>query len=360
MSTRAAVARLAFALAVVAGLCPACGKKAPPLPPELRGPNAPPSVTVRQIGELPHVVFELPAPRGTKPAQEMARVELIRVVYDSEEAPPPTPDAFRRRGERVRVELGDPFTPGAVLALSDPTVTELERGGVRQTLRYAVRVLDRRGRPSAWVAAPDLVLVAATPPPQGLTAEPTAAGVRLAWSGATDHGYNVYRSTADGVLTLLNDLPIRAEEYLDEDVQIGQPYEYRVRALFADGRPRRETNDSNVASVTAVDRFPPQPPQGLVAVQEGTGVRLFWDPSPERDVTGYRVFRSVDGAGFERIGPDPLTRPLYLDADVRTGQRVIYRVTAVDGASPPNESGPAETPPLALIDEPASGEDGPG
>jgi hypothetical protein len=289
----------------------------------------------------------------------MARVELIRVVYDSEAPPPPTPDAFRRRGERVRVEHADPFTPGAVLAMRDPTVEALDRKGVSQTLRYAVRVLDRRGRPSSWVAAPDLVLLAAAHPPVELMAEPTAAGVRLVWSGAAESGYNLYRSTADGAQMLLNDLPIRAQEYLDEDARIGQLYTYRVRALLAEGRPRRESADSAAAIVTAVDRFPPQPPQGLVAVQEGNNVRLFWDPSPERDVTGYRVFRSLDGADFVRIGPDPLERPLYLDTAVRSGQRVRYRVTAVDGAVPPNESGHEETPPLTLIDEPVSGEDGP-
>ena len=30
--------------------------------------------------------------------------------------------------------------------------------------------------------------------------------------------------------------------------------------------------------------------------------------------------------------------PLYLDPDVRVGQRIAYRVTAVDGWVPPNES----------------------
>lgn len=342
------------------GLAVACGKKGPPLPPPLRGPHAPLSVSVRQIGEFPHVVFELPSPRGGKPVQEMSRVELIRVVYDSEAPPPPDPDAFRRRGERVRVESADPFTPGAVFALSDPTVVKLDRQGVSQTLRYAVRVLDRRGRPSAWVAAPDLVLLATADPPVGLAAEPTAAGVRLVWSGEAENGYNLYRATDDGAQVAVNDQPIRAEEYLDEEAQIGHLYTYRVRALLAEGRPRRESADSSAATVTAVDRFPPEPPQGLVAVQEGLGVRLFWDPSPERDVTGYRVFRSLDGTDFVRIGPDPLERPLYLDTAVRPGQRVLYRVTAVDGAVPPNESGPAETPPLTLIDEPVPGEDGPG
>ncbi len=352
--------RSALVLAGVAAIASGCGKKAPPLPPALRGPNAPRSVTVRQIGELPHVVFELPSPRGVKPTQEMSRVELIRLVYDSETPPPPDPDAFRRRGERVRIVQGDPFKPGAILALSDPSVKELDRSGAGQTLRYAVRVLDRRGRSSAWVAAPDLVPLPAGRPPDSLAAEPTAAGIRLVWSGDADRGYNLYRSSGEGTQVPVNDQPIRATEFLDDDAQIGQTYEYLVRALLAEGRPRRESADSEVAVVTAVDRFPPAPPHGLVAVQEGNGVRLFWDPSPERDVAGYRVFRSLDGAGFVLIGPDPLERPLYLDADVRPGQRVRYRVTAIDAADPPNESGPAETPPLTLIDEPVpGGEDGP-
>ncbi len=61
-----------------------------------------------------------------------------------------------------------------------------------------------------------------------------------------------------------------------------------------------------------------------------------------------------------RIGPDPLERPLYLDTAVRPGQRVRYRVTAIDGAEPPNESGHAGTAPLTLIEEPVPAEDGQG
>jgi hypothetical protein len=360
MSFHRAALRLSLTLAVIGLAGSGCGKKSPPLPPELRGPHAPAAVSVRQIGEFPHVAFELPSPRGSKPAQEMIRVELIRVVYASEAPPPPSPDAFRRRGDRVHVEHGDPFAAGAVLAMRDMTVQELDRGGMGQTLRYAVRVLDRRGRSSAWVAAPDLVLLDAKAPPAGLTAEPTGAGVRLVWSGATDKGYNLYRSAADGPQVAVNEVPIRAEEYLDEDVRLGQVYTYRVRALLADGRPRRETADSESAVVTAVDRFPPQPPRGLVAVQEGAAVRLFWDPSPERDVAGYRIYRSIDGAAFVALGPDLLERPLYLDNNVGSGRRVRYRVTAIDSAVPSNESGHAETPPLTMIDEPAPGVGNPG
>ena len=345
--------RPAAALLLLFSVVVACGKKAPPLPPEPRGPNFPREVRVRQIGEVPHVVFDLPSPRGGKPVQEMVRVELLRVLYESETAPPPDPDAFRRRGDVVRVEYADPFAPGAVVGLSDPTVVELDGRGVGKIFRYAVRVLDRRDRPSAWVAVPDLVLLAAGNPPAGLSAEPTAMGVRLRWEGNAENGYNIYRSEGDAAASIaINDQPIRANEYLDEDIRMGRRYNYRVRALLADGRPRRETVDSPPVDVTAVDKFAPESPRGLVAVQEGAGVRLFWDPSPERDVIGYRVSRSIDGAAFVPIGPDPLERPLFLDTEVRPGQRVRYRVTALDAAEPTNESAPAATEPLTMIGEP--------
>lgn len=337
-----------------------CGKKAPPLPPEPRGPHVPSAVGIRQIGEFPDLVFRLPQPRGGQPGQQVARVELIRVAYATENSPPPDADAFRRRGELVRVEHADPFVPGTVLRLSDPTVLSMDNRAVGATLRYAVRVLDRRSRPSTWVAAPDLVLLPAEAAPTGLGAEPTAAGVRLTWHGESANGYNLYRSAAEGETPqAVNDQPIRATDFLDEDVKIGGRYTYLVRALLADGLPRRESANSVSATVSAVDRFAPGPPVRLVAVQEGPAVRLFWDPNPERDVTGYRVSRSVDGGAFVSIGPDPLERPLYLDTDVRPGQRLRYRVTAVDGAEPRNESEPAETEQLTLIEEPVSG-GGPG
>lgn len=348
--------RLPLLVLVTAAVIVSCGKKGPPLPPEPRGPHIPVSVGVRQVGALPSLVFKLPQPRGSNPGQQISRVELIRVSYATESPPPPDADAFRRRGELVHVELADAFPPGAILTLNDESAAEMTNGAVGLTLRYAVRALDRRGRPSPWVAAPDLVLLPAGTTPTNLAAEPTAPGVRLTWEGASDGGYSVYRSSMDGEAAVaVNDRPIRATEYLDENVKIGDRYTYFVRGLLAEGRPRRETASSDPAIVTAVDRFPPDPPRGLIAVQEGFAVRLFWDPNPERDVIGYRVFRSVDEGPFVSIGADPLERPLYLDTGVLAGQRLRYRVTAVDGAAPPNASEPAESEALTVIEEPAAG-----
>jgi hypothetical protein len=155
----------------------------------------------------------------------------------------------------------------------------------------------------------------------------------------------------------LNSGPLEETAYLDTTVTIGDSYTYRIRVVLSEGRPYSEGPDSPAITLVAHDRFAPSAPEGLVAVQEGLAVRLFWDPNPERDIRGYRVYRKVEIEGREsswiRIGDDPIARPSYLDTDAAVGQRLTYRVTAIDRASPANESAPSATQVVDLREEPA-------
>ena len=230
---------------------------------------------------------------------------------------------------------------------------------VGHTLRYAIRVRDRRGRPSPLVVAKDLVPLAAVAAPTALRAEPTADGVRLVWDapeGAGPFRYNVYRSAPDAAHaeTPLNTNPIADTEYLDSGVGTGERHIYSVRVALADGVPYREGETSAAREILTEDRFAPAPPQGLVAVQEGRAVRLFWNPNRERDLAGYRLYRWLDPGPWSRFGPDPVERPLYLDEDVREGQHPFYRVTAVDRSLPPNESQPSSAVDVQVLAEPVA------
>jgi hypothetical protein len=116
-----------------------------------------------------------------------------------------------------------------------------------------------------------------------------------------------------------------------------------MRAAAAAGLPFRESVDSDTVTVVAQDRFPPAPPAGLVAVEEGGAMRLFWNPSPERDVVAYQVYRRAPGEDAWRPLGEPVDQPLFLDPDVLRGAGPVgYRVTALDRAQPPNESAPSE------------------
>jgi hypothetical protein len=228
-------------------------------------------------------------------------------------------------------------------------------------LRYAVRVRDRRGRPSALVAARDLVLADDLPAPAAPAAEATADGVRLRWSAAGEGAkFNVYRAREDAPFgeRPLNPQPLSTPEYLDAAAQPGARYRYAVRQLVAEGAPPRESASSGETIVLAEDRFSPGKPDGLVAVQEGNAVRLFWSPNGERDLAGYRLYRRAGDGEWERIGPDPIVEPFFLDGGVSAGMHVDYRVAAVDRTTPPNESAASDPIDVNVVADPLSPAEG--
>jgi hypothetical protein len=346
---------LAAALCVAAG---SCGKVGPLRPPAPRGPQAPGDVVARQVGAGVEVAFTVPQPTGSEASQQVAQTQILRVDYPRGVTPSVDPEAFRLRGQVVVEVDVDAGRPGTRQVVADPTVSQLTDAGVGWTLRYGVRVRDRRDRPSTLVVARDLAVVAAVGAPTKLTAQASADGVRLAWDapeGVPDATFNIYRGPAEGLLDEkpLNLKPLATPDYLDADVRVGATYRYVVRSVAADGPPFRESVSSPPAIVDASDRFAPAAPAGLVAVQEGAAVRLLWNPNAEPDLDGYFVYRKL-GGDWTRQG-EILGQPSYLDPDVKPGDVVRYRVTAVDRANPPNESEPSVEVKLQVAADPGAG-----
>jgi hypothetical protein len=263
------------------------------------------------------------------------------------------------RGDVV-LSVGAPYgKSGERLMLSDLSVSELADRGIGWTLRYGVRVRDQRGRPSPVVVAKDLTTVKPAAAPRALSGQASADGVRLTWEaaeGVTGATYNVYRGPLDGKLSErpLNVQPLTTLDDLDTATEAGKTYRYVVRAVSAEGPPYRESASSNEAVVNASDRFAPAPPTGLVAVQEGKAVRLFWNPGPENDIDGYRVYRRSGDAGFAPVDKAIVRQPSFLDAGVTPGTVVSYRVTAIDRADVPNESGPSAEVEVRVAAEPGT------
>ena len=338
----------------------ACGKVGPLQPPAPRGPLPPAAVEARQVGDRVEVALTVPQARGHDPSQTVQRTELLRVAYPSGRTPPLEPDALRVRGHVVASREDEKAKPGDRIVLADPSVSQLADGGIGWTLRYGVRVRDRRGRPSPLVVAKDLTTVPPVPAPRALSGQASADGVRLTWEAPPDASpsatYNVYRGPVDGRLSErpLNVQPLSSRDELDAGVEAGKSYRYVVRAVAADGPPYRESASSNEAVVDASDRFPPAAPSGLVAVQEGSGVRLLWNPGSETDLEGYRVYRKLGEGAFERIGGDIVRQPSFLDAGVAPGSVATYRVTAIDRTVPPNESATSAEVELRVVADPGT------
>ena len=86
------------------------------------------------------------------------------------------------------------------------------------------------------------------------------------------------------------------------------------------------------------DIFPPVRPVGLRALNEEGTIILLWHPNDEPDLAGYNVWRS-DGASKLRLLELPVVpEAAFQDVSVSSGRLYTYSVTAVDGATPPNES----------------------
>lgn len=92
-------------------------------------------------------------------------------------------------------------------------------------------------------------------------------------------------------------------------------------------------------SVDGVDALAPSRPDGVYSVTGDHQIDIYWNANDERDLSGYRVYRSEQAeAGYQRIAS--VGANTYTDRDVANGRSYYYKITAFDDAG--NESGGSE------------------
>jgi len=134
--------------------------------------------------------------------------------------------------------------------------------------------------------------------------------------------------------------------YEDKQTEFGSTYTYSVRSVVQISDRELESSDSNLATITIRDLYPPSAPQGLVAVfvpaigDVLAHLELSWAINPETDVAGYNVYRSEQqGTLGTRLNPALLLTPAFRDMSAVAGRDYFYQVTAVDRSG--NESSPS-------------------
>jgi hypothetical protein len=196
-----------------------------------------------------------------------------------------------------------------------------------RTVVYALRMTNERGE-SAGLSNLSALPVLSPPAAPDLHARVTQAAVILDWTPQPGAAYRVYR---DGQLLAT----VTDGDYQDREFEFDREYRYLVRGLAREGQLTAESADSNLVTVKPEDTFPPEPPQGLRAVQvqvDGV-VELSWTPNREADLAGYVVYR-----GAVRLNQDLLLSPTFRDP--APGPAPRYRVAAVDRKG--NQSRPSE------------------
>ncbi|MBV9242270.1 MAG: hypothetical protein JO314_09710, partial [Acidobacteria bacterium] len=216
-------------------------------------------------------------------------------------------------------------------------------------LRYAIRFVNASGQKAAFSNA--IVIEPASKiasNPTDLKIEASQDALKLSWKAPETNidqtkpvailGYNIYRSnSATQPARLLNKTPWQGTSYADEFFEFNKDYWYFVRAVSAGvGSEPVESAESNVVQFTAKDVFPPSAPAAItIAAAPGT-ISIFWAINPEKDVVGYKLYRSTDKElprdQWTPVSPDLLKTNTYQDTKVESGKTYYYYLTATDSA----------------------------
>ena len=178
--------------------------------------------------------------------------------------------------------------------------------------------------------------------PLGLSGESSGSHpgtISLDW--ADNHepdifGYSVYVSRRPMGPFIRRAWLLPDSSYSDPGATDGASYYYSVGAINSWGL---ESPKSAVARITSTDFTPPSPPSGLqlTAFDRVEGkARLKWSPSPDADVSGYRIYRQ-DGDGPRTPVTALLFASEYEDLTLSEEGIFSYSATAIDLTG--NESG---------------------
>ena len=180
-------------------------------------------------------------------------------------------------------------------------------------------------------------------PPTDLILTPKADGVEVGWSSAAAGlaGFDVYRRDAEvkEFAEPLTQAAADARSVLDRGAAFGHRFIYAVTAVGS-RQPLLESGITETREIDYRDRFAPPVPASLVALADPGRVRLVWTASGASDLAGYRVSRRRADGDWKPLTAEPIAATEYVDEGLAAGERVAYRVTAVDQIG--NESVPAE------------------
>ena len=198
-----------------------------------------------------------------------------------------------------------------------------------QQVTLLVRATGPRGKASEWSNPAVLPVGIPLAAPANFRVMAVPEGVRIEWSGSAGR-YRIFRGAGDAAPERLAESG--QSEYLDSTAAFGSPYKYFVQAIEGE---LRQSEISDVVSITPLDTFAPAVPAGLTAVAGVNAIELAWERNTEDDFSGYYIYRSTEGGAFERIA-GPIDAPTFSDRSVEAGKKYSYAVTAIDNAA--NES----------------------
>ncbi len=314
---RAAVLAFSISLLVLFG----CGYVGPVVPPSPELPSAVGDLAVVEQGNTIRITFSTP-PRTTDnlPIKRFSNIDL-RI------GPVPAPFDLEHWAATAKQYPVEPPEPNDA---DDPRPQSIEKTilapeWVGQRVAVGVRTeVKKKDHYSPWSNIVRLEVIPPLPPP-AIKLEATAQGVKITWpaEGEGLH-YEVYRQRP-GDKQPVHIGTAEHDDYLDTTAQYDTAYSYSVVAA----KGQAESLPSGGVEITPIDTFPPSIPASITGLATPNSIEVSWQRSPESDLKGYYIYRSVNGGSFTRQG-DLLTLPTYSDHSVEHGKTYRYAVGAVD------------------------------
>ncbi|MFI5452295.1 FG-GAP-like repeat-containing protein [Pedobacter sp. UC225_61] len=209
------------------------------------------------------------------------------------------------------------------------------------TYYYRITAKDASGNESPYSnevsATPQAGQAQTVSIPQGLSANPGDAVVKLDWlanTEATLAGYEVYGGTSANPTTLLTTVPVGSTTYTDANLSNGTTYYYRIVAKLTDGSTSGYSNEVS-ATPQAGQAQTVSIPQGLSANPGDAVVKLDWLANTEANLAGYEVYGGTSANPTTLLTNVQAGTQTYTDANLSNGTTYYYRIVAklTDGST---------------------------
>jgi len=331
-----------FALVVLIGS--GCGKRGTPVPPKERVQQHV-EVSGFQRGNQIILSWKMPARNASKSSVlNISRADIYRLAEPLTSPLQLSEEEFSNRSTLIAaMAISEADFQSKSMTYKDA----LEFAGQAARLRYGVRFVNAAGQKAGFS---NIVLIEPTSKvaanPTLLRAEASQDAIHLKWLPSQANvdastpvrilGYNVYRSTSPKEPgKLLNETPVATAGFDDEFFDFGTEYYYFVRAVSVGTQAEPiESAESNVLKFKAVDTFAPTPPASITVAAAPTTISIFWAVNVEKDVVGYKIYRSEDKDlpkdKWTLLTPELLKTNTFPDTKVESGKTYYYYLTATD------------------------------
>lgn len=314
---RAAAVAVAFSLLIFFS----CGYRGPIAPPSPELPNAVTDLAVVERGD--HLVITFTTPPRTTDSLAIKRFSEIDLRVGAAVNPFDF-DRWAATAKQYQLNPPPPNDP------DDPRPRPMDDSipisdWLGQRVAVAVRTaIKKSGHYSQWSNVARMEIVPPLQPP-AVKWEATREGYKLTWT--EEHPgmhYEVFRQ-GPNEKTPAQIGTAEKPEYVDTTSQWDTPYIYTVVAQQGSS----ESLASEPVRAIHADTFAPSVPASITALATPESIEVSWQRSPESDLKGYYVYRSVNGGPFIRQG-DLINLPTYSDHNVEHGKTYQYAISAVD------------------------------